>query len=92
VRRRSKLWIAAVAAPAALVVACAAAVGVLELMGAECRPDKIWGDCNEAAQMQVPVFLVGLVAAAVALVVALLCALDVLARRHRSDHAARGGG
>jgi hypothetical protein len=77
--------------PAACAVVCALAFGILEIAGAECIPDKIWGDCNTAADLQLPVFLLGLLAAACVAAVVVLYGAVALAGRRRSRGVARGG-
>jgi hypothetical protein len=87
--RTSRRRMAALVLPISAVIACAATYGILELAGANCYPDKIWGDCNVAAHVQFGILYLGAFASVVALVVVLTCGIFVSAQRHRGRGAAR---
>jgi hypothetical protein len=83
VTRITRRWKVALAAPAAAAVLCAAAYWALELAGASCYPDKVWGNCNTAADWQLLLLFLGAIAVSLTLVSSAIYGLFRLSRRRR---------
>jgi len=72
-------------------VVCAVAFVIFEFLGARCFPDKIWGHCNTAADVQLLVLAVGALATVATVLIGISYSVLAFVRSRGAPPAAAQG-